>query len=105
MAELLGNQGAVEHIIRDAATPAGRSPTPFIRSMDENTLSIEGVEVALYGGTAANVLTFVACLPVFSQKLPYKARQLTAAIYRYALGIEGGQRLNVKATKGMSRLV
>ena len=104
MAELIGDACAVDHIIRDDSAPAGQCP--FIRAThDKNVLIIERVEIVLCGGTVANVLTFVASFPVFSQRLPYKARQYTAAIYRYRLGIEGGQRLNAKASKGMSRLL
>ena len=74
MAEVIGNAGAVDHIIRDDSAPAGQCP--FIRAAhDKNVLTIEGVEIVLCGGTVANVLTFVASFPVFSQRLPYKARQ------------------------------
>lgn len=69
-------------------------------------LVMEDVTESLGTGTVKDtVLTWVASFAVFHQRYPKRASQLCAVLYRYGLGVEGEQKLNMKATKAMQGLL
>ena len=105
LAELIGNAGAVDELIRTASVPVKH---PILRKCEggKTDLVTEDVVIPLRSGRAiTNILTWIASFPVFHQCLSHKAKQFSAVLYRYGLGIEGGQRLSVKAANAMKSLL
>ena len=105
--ELIGAPGLLEDILQGREHSRRRSPYITTIGPESMDLCMEDVTIRLEFSCVKRVLlTWCASFPVFHQRFPAtRAKQLAAIFYRYGLGVEGGAKLNVKATAAMRDLL